>query len=85
MRLTEYEFENHVTTEDTGFPAFKTKLTKNGCLVCHFLKGTVGKNAPCGIYKRRPEACRSFEPGTKECLDFRKQKRIGLLNKHYGV
>lgn len=84
-RLTEYEFKNHVTTENTGFPAFKVKMTEHGYLVCHFLKGIVGKSAPCGIYERRPAACRNFPPGTEECLSARKQKRVSLLNAHYGV
>jgi len=43
------------------------KKNHNGC-VCVALRGTVGKRVSCGIYARRPHACRIFEKGSENCL-----------------
>lgn len=38
---------------------------------CAALLGTVGRSVGCGIYRRRPEVCRSFDAGSDECLSAR--------------
>jgi Fe-S-cluster containining protein len=79
-RLTDYEFKHYVTTEDTFFPALRTKMTAHHVLVCRFLKGEVGEKVSCAIYDRRPDACRKFPAGSVMCREFRRAKRIIALN-----
>lgn len=43
---------------------------------CAFLRGTPGHRVSCGIYDSRPDVCRAFAPGSKECRWSREQ--IGL-------
>lgn len=38
-------------------------------------------DSSCGVYDSRPEACRKFEVGQKECKSARKQKGLKLLEK----
>jgi hypothetical protein len=83
-RLTDYEFEHYVTTENTYFPAIETKMTKAHVVVCRFLKGEVGKKVSCSIYDRRPDACRDFKAGIKTCREFRREKRIPMLNELFA-
>jgi len=44
---------------------------KLGTHECVALIGRVGDSVSCGIYDRRPQACRSFEPGSDGCLQCR--------------
>jgi Fe-S-cluster containining protein len=44
---------------------------------CVALTGDVGVSTGCSIYEARPDACRSFTPGSVLCLEAR--KAIGLL------
>lgn len=49
---------------------------------CWALRGHVGKQCSCSIYKFRPGACREFLPGGKKCRELRQQARLsGLLKK----
>lgn len=38
---------------------------------CVALKGTLGKDISCDVYAQRPEFCRAFERGSKECRERR--------------
>lgn len=51
--------------------------TEGSSFRCAALFGTVGRSVGCGIYRRRPGVCRSFDAGSDECLaarDAMKQK-----------
>jgi Fe-S-cluster containining protein len=57
---------------------------------CKALKGTVGASCACGIYARRPEVCRDFEPGSDACIEARraaerKMKQMELRPRGYGA
>lgn len=41
--------------------------------VCNFLRGTPGRRVSCGIYATRPDVCRKFNPGSRACLESRKE------------
>ena len=43
---------------------------------CAALRGRVGEKVSCTVYKVRPEACRTFEPGSDECLDARARRMV---------
>jgi Fe-S-cluster containining protein len=51
-------------------PALATTHTADG-VVCVALRGRVGIRVSCGLYARRPGACRRFEPGSRACLAMR--------------
>lgn len=53
--------------------ALLTKLDPVGRCVCVALRGAVGQRVSCAIYARRPEECRSFTAGSKECVAARRQ------------
>ena len=38
---------------------------------CVALRGTLGEAVSCGVYRRRPPACREFEPGSPMCREIR--------------
>ena len=57
--------------------AVLTKLDPVGRCVCVALRGVVGQTVSCSIYARRPEECRRFTAGTKECLTARRQAGLG--------
>ena len=67
-RMTRTWRERHVARD-----AILTKLDPVGRCVCVALRGTVGQRVSCGIYTRRPEECRKFTAGSKECLAARRQ------------
>ena len=35
---------------------------------CIALEGHVGQEVKCGVYDKRPSACRNFQPGSEMCL-----------------
>lgn len=55
--------------------SIRTVHNENG-VVCAALRGNVGRRVSCSIYERRPEACRGFLPGSRDCLDAR--RNVGL-------
>lgn len=57
----------------------KTKVERGGSTVCAFLFGSLGERVRCGIYDARPAPCRSFKPGSPECLGSRDE--IGLARR----
>lgn len=56
-----------------GFSSLKTKKTRLGYVVCTALRGTLGKRVRCAIYEYRPGVCRSFKPGSRPCLESRRE------------
>jgi len=42
---------------------------------CTSLKGELGENVTCSIYRWRPEGCRQVTAGDEECLKARKSMR----------
>ncbi len=42
-----------------------------GTLRCAQLRGRVGRDVSCAVYKNRPTVCRQFRPGSGECLEIR--------------
>lgn len=44
---------------------------------CGALDVSVPGRYPCGIYERRPDGCRTVEPGSPCCLEARKLGRLG--------
>lgn len=67
-RMTRLWRERHV-----AHGAILTKLDPVGRCVCVALRGAVGQRVSCAIYGRRPQECRSFTAGSKECLTARRQ------------
>lgn len=47
---------------------------------CSQLVGTMGVGVECAIYEQRPEACRSFEPGSTACRDARILRGVDALH-----
>lgn len=64
--------------------AVLTKLDPVGRCVCVALRGAVGKTVSCSIYARRPEECRQFTAGTKECLLARRQAGLAAAQRKRG-
>jgi Fe-S-cluster containining protein len=56
-----------------GFSSLKTKETRLGYVVCTALMGSLGKRVRCAIYEHRPGVCRSFKPGSRPCLESRRE------------
>lgn len=50
-----------------------TVRAHNDFTQCEHLEGEVLKDARCGCYELRPNACRYFEPGGVTCLELRKR------------
>lgn len=67
-RMTRPWRERNVARE-----AILTKLDPVGRCVCVALRGAVGQRVSCSIYERRPQECRSFTAGSKECVAARRQ------------
>lgn len=62
--------------------AMRTKTIKQGgfdVTVCAAFEGEIGKKCSCSVYGIRPEVCRAFRPGSKECLGAREEAEA-LLN-----
>lgn len=58
---------------NTARASLLTKLDTVGNCVCVALRGTVGRRVSCGIYERRPSACRELVAGSRACLKARRQ------------
>lgn len=43
---------------------------------CAALEGKLGMRVRCAVYADRPRGCRLVEPGTRECLDARRERGI---------
>jgi Fe-S-cluster containining protein len=43
---------------------------------CTALEGRVGESVSCAIYQLRPKPCRDLAPGSEECRDRRREKRL---------
>jgi hypothetical protein len=54
-------------------PKLATKLGDEGRRVCVAFEGRLGTTCACGIYERRPEACRRFEAGSDLCRASRRR------------
>lgn len=79
-RLSSYYQRKHVVKEEfrgaiAGIPRYtlKTKRDKEGNIVCVALRGKIGQHVTCMIYDRRPDICRQFKPGGKQCDDTREE------------
>lgn len=57
--------------------ATPTMFTEEFGSSCAFLRGTPGRRASCGIYETRPDVCRKYKPGSKDCKSARRE--LGLL------
>lgn len=57
--------------------ATPTVMTEAFGGVCKFLRGTPGKRVSCRIYATRPNVCKSFQPGSRGCLDARRELELG--------
>lgn len=44
-----------------------TRFTDDFGGVCEFLRGTPGVRVSCRIYATRPDVCRDYKPGSREC------------------
>ena len=64
--------------------AVLTKLDPVGHCVCVALRGAIGQQVSCSIYARRPEECRRFTAGTKECLAARRQAGLAGAERKRG-
>lgn len=71
-RMTRVWRDRHVARD-----AVLTKLDPVGRCVCVALRGAIGQQVSCAIYARRPQECRRFTAGTKECLAARRQAGLG--------
>ena len=67
----------HVFEERGTRAAWKSQrsgpLQGSKACVCSALRGSVLSWVSCRIYDVRPEVCRTFERGSKRCLDARKE------------
>ena len=43
---------------------------------CVALTGRLGVKVGCGIYRERPQMCRDFEAGSKDCKKHRRERGI---------
>jgi Fe-S-cluster containining protein len=57
-------------------PTLGTKRDAEGKRVCVAFEGEVGKPCGCGIYERRPFACRVFEAGSVLCREARQTRGL---------
>lgn len=78
-RMTRVWRERHVARE-----AVLTKLDPVGRCVCVALRGAIGQKVSCAIYARRPQECRRFTAGTKECLAARRQAGLAGTERERG-
>ena len=53
--------------------AICTKLNADSDRVCAMLDGSVGVEVRCAVYDKRPSLCRDFAPGSRGCLEARKE------------
>jgi Fe-S-cluster containining protein len=56
--------------------ATPASVTEQWGKLCDFLRGTPGKRVSCPIYQTRPKVCRDFKPGSRNCVDARRE--LGL-------
>jgi Fe-S-cluster containining protein len=49
----------------------RTRVNRDGDLVCSCLTGKVGGRVACSVYEKRPEICRAFRPGSSMCIQSR--------------
>lgn len=47
-------------------------------LVCVALRGSVGHRVSCSIYGRRPKVCIEFKPGSRYCLELRRDHGVDV-------
>lgn len=66
-RLLLEERARLVVPAPEGGRALRLAASSEGQQVCGALEGRVGERVACGIYPRRPTACRGLEPGSDEC------------------
>jgi Fe-S-cluster containining protein len=57
-------------------PKLAIRLDDQGHRVCAAFEGQLGGPCACGIYERRPEACRRFEPGCTLCREARQRQGL---------
>ncbi len=59
-----------------GGRALRLVTDARGHQVCGALEGQLGERVACGVYARRPGACRRLEAGSAECLLAREEAGI---------
>jgi len=50
------------------------------CAPCSFLQGTPGQRVTCRIYETRPSVCQRFKPGSRSCLEARREQTFRLAD-----
>ena len=63
------KLEPHLATEDKAYQMYPLPFSEQ----CAFLEA----NQLCRIYETRPEVCRKFEAGSKQCQEARARVGIG--------
>jgi len=64
------QLAEHLKTKDKAFQLFPLPFYES----CAFLKN----DQLCSIYETRPEVCRTFEAGSKQCIEAR--ERVGIID-----
>lgn len=72
MRLIVYSAPEGKGGFELEFGDMRTKEGRTGQIRCAGLRGSVGCDATCSIYKARPTVCRDFQPGSSYCLASRR-------------
>lgn len=74
--------ENLTEADEEGFSEDRIMKQKGGAKAryvggrgpCTAFRGVVGGDCRCNIYKRRPQVCVEFTPGSERCLEVRRDR-----------
>jgi len=56
--------------------AIGLKQNAEGVHVCQALEGKIGDGAHCSIHDNKPQLCRDYRIGNKQCLSARKRRGL---------
>ena len=72
---TKYQKKLQDLSEQTSGAMQALGLKRFGAVeACIALKGTLGKDIQCDVYAQRPDFCRTFEKGSQQCHDRRRER-----------
>lgn len=76
VRLDDADLARPRPAAPGGGRALRLVTDARGHQVCGALEGQLGERVACGVYARRPGACRRLEAGSAECLLAREEAGI---------
>ena len=66
-----------VDDAEAGGEVLERQRDAAGYLRCYLLRGVIGRRVACSIYRERPSVCREVAPGSRICMDARKEVGLG--------